>query len=57
VQCFEGRVIVHGLKSAFRRVLWEFFRTFTRLWMLAEFGTARGLILTQCFLVVAEKKR
>jgi 2-polyprenyl-3-methyl-5-hydroxy-6-metoxy-1,4-benzoquinol methylase len=55
VECFEGRVIVHGLKSAVRRVLWEFFRAIASLWMLAEFGNARGLILTQCFLVVAEK--
>lgn len=57
VQCFEGRVIVHGLKSAVRWVLWEFFRAVTRLWMLAEFGTARGTIISQCFLVVAEKER
>ncbi|HUY20583.1 MAG TPA: class I SAM-dependent methyltransferase [Candidatus Binataceae bacterium] len=57
VQCFEGRVIVHGLKSAVRRVLWEFFRAFASLWMLAECGTARGLILSQCFMVVAEKPR
>lgn len=57
VQCFEGRVIVHGLKSAVRWVLWKFFRAVTRLWMLAEFGTARGTIISQCFLVVAEKER
>ncbi len=57
VRCFEGRVIVHSFKSALRRVAWGFFRAFARLWLLAEFGSARGAIISQCFLVVAEKAR
>jgi len=57
VECFEGRVIVHSLRSAVRRAMWAFFRNFMRLWLLAEFGSARGAIVSQCFLVVAEKAR
>ncbi len=55
VRCYEGRVIVRGLTSAARRVVWECFRAVMRLAMLAELGTARDAIFSQSFLVVAEK--
>jgi len=53
IRCIESAPVIHGLKSAARAMLWKVMRGFLRLWLLAELGSAQGVILTQNFLVVA----
>jgi SAM-dependent methyltransferase len=52
----EDRPVVHGVISAFRRVLWHLFRSILRLYLAAETGDAgHRLIVSQNLMAVATK--
>jgi SAM-dependent methyltransferase len=52
----EDRPIVHGVISAFRRVLWHLFRSILRVYLAAETGDpGRHLIVSQNLMAVATK--
>ena len=56
VSSYEDKPVVHGFKSMVRRILWEFFRAFLRLYIAAETGSGeRECIFSQNFLTVAVK--
>lgn len=55
VRCFEDAPVPHGLKSVVRWLLWKLLRNCARLWLIVETGTLDDFILSQNFLVVAEK--
>ena len=50
---FEDSPVVHGVRSAGRRLLWELIRALWRLHLAAESGSAEGAIFTQNLLAVA----
>ena len=52
VRCFEEKPVVHGLKSAVRRVVWDLGTLPSRLLRLAETG-APGAILSQNMMIEA----
>ena len=54
VTCFEDKPVVHGLKSFFRRLLWDVLTILPRLLLAAETGQKR-FVLSQNMLVVARK--
>jgi hypothetical protein len=54
IEVFEERPIVHGLKSLVRLWLWRLLTLRERLLLLAETGSAAG-VLSQNMLVVARK--
>jgi len=49
----EDAPVAHGLKSAVRLLVWRIIRGALSLYVLAETGTARGLILSRNLLAVA----
>lgn len=51
---FEDVPVVHGVRSAARRVLWQAARSAAQLWLAVESGTTSNL-LSQNFLTVAKK--
>ena len=52
----EDRPVVHGVISAFRRVLWHLFRSILRVYIAAEAGDpGRRLIVSQNLMAVATK--
>jgi len=52
----EDRPVVHGVISAFRRILWHLFRSILRLYLAAETGDAgHRLIVSQNLMAVATK--
>lgn len=56
VRCFEDKPIVHGMKSALRRWMWEWFRLLLRLYLAVETGSGeREAIFSQNFLVFATR--
>jgi len=56
VQCFEDKPVVHGVKSAVRRILWEVFRQGFLLFNASETGVwDRQSIFTQNLLVIAKR--
>lgn len=56
VDCYEDTIVVHGLKSALRRVIWASVRLVFRIILAAETGDAsNAYILTQNLLAVAIK--
>ncbi len=56
IQCFEDRPVVHGVKSAARRVVWTGIRTLLRLYLAAETGDlGRNAVLSQNLLAVARR--
>ena len=55
VECFEDKPIVHGVVSLIRRVLYEVMRLPFLLFVLAETGSARGVVLSQGMTVRAWK--
>lgn len=55
VRCFEDKPIVHGLKSAARRVLWGLVTAPLRLVHIAETGDF-NVILSRNLLFVARQK-
>ncbi len=56
VECYEDKVVVHGLRSAARWLIWESARLLLRVILAAETGnTGNDYILTQNFLTVAVK--
>ncbi len=56
VQCFEDKPVVHGIKSAVRRLLWIGFRLIFLLFNASETGVwDRRSIFTQNFLTIAIK--
>lgn len=57
VKCYEDRPVVHGLKSAIRRVLWSVIRAFWRFYLAVETGAGeKACIFSQNFLTVADKQ-
>lgn len=52
IRCYEDRPIVHGIKSAIRRLIWDIGTLFPRLLLLAETGSFR-CILSQNMTVTA----
>ncbi len=52
IQCFEDRPIVHGLKSAIRRLVWDIGTLFPRLLLAAETGRV-SCVLSQNMTVTA----
>lgn len=57
VKCYEDRPVVHGLKSAIRRVLWSVIRAFWRFYLAVETGSGeKACIFSQNFLTVADKQ-
>lgn len=56
VRCFEDKPVVHGIKSALRRVLWEYFRLVFGFYLAIENGAwEKKGIFSQNFLVVAKR--
>lgn len=56
VQSFEDKPVVHGFKSALRRILWEVFRQVFLLLNASETGVwDRQSIFTQNLLVIAKR--
>ncbi len=56
VSSYEDKPVAHGLKSAVRRLLWQLFRLFLRLYLAAETGAGeKECIFSQNFLTVAVK--
>jgi SAM-dependent methyltransferase len=50
---FEDTPVVHGVRSACRRLIWEVLRAGWRLQLAAESGSASGAIFTQNLLAIA----
>lgn len=58
VQCHEDKPIVHGIKSAIRRVLWEGFRIIFLLFIAAETGCwDKKSVFSQNLLAVARVEK
>jgi len=58
VYCYEDVPVVHGLKSAVRRVIWSLLRRLLWFYVAVEMGdTRQDTIFSQNFLAVAFKKR
>jgi 2-polyprenyl-3-methyl-5-hydroxy-6-metoxy-1,4-benzoquinol methylase len=56
VECFEDAPVVHGLRSAVRRLIWTMIRASLRLYLMAETGRGgRECLFSQNFLVVAHR--
>lgn len=56
VNCYEDRPVVHGLKSAIRRVLWSLIRAVWRFYLMVETGSGeKACIFSQNFLTIADK--
>jgi SAM-dependent methyltransferase len=55
LSCFEDTPVVHGAKSAVRRVAWAGIRLMLKVYVAVETGTSRGAVFTQNFLAVAVK--
>lgn len=56
VRCYEDTIVIHGLKSALRRVIWEGVRLILLVILAAETGEASSTyVLTQNLLAVAIK--
>lgn len=56
VTCYEDTPILHGLKSAVRRLLWKIIRGGLRLYLAAETGAGeKACIFSQNFLTIALK--
>ena len=51
---YEDKPIIHGVKSFFRRILWQFFSAFYKLSLAAETGVTQE-ILSQNFITIAKK--
>lgn len=54
IKCLEDKPIVHGIKSALRRILWQIFRSVLRLYLATETGETNG-IFSQNFIILADK--
>lgn len=50
---YEDTPVIHGVASTVRAALWLAIRSLLELYLLAETGSARGVVLSQNFLVVA----
>lgn len=56
IDCYEDTVVVHGIISAIRWLLWSVFRSLARIVLAAETGDLRSrFVLTQNMLAVARK--
>lgn len=57
VDCYQDSIVVHGLKSALRWLIWEVARFVLRIILTAETGNWDNYILTQNFLTIGIKKQ